>query len=384
MPWGGSEKHQSAYKRGQASKGHSLLYAPRLSLLNTSLTCAAGNLCPTTDYGAVELILHWVHPLEMLSFGQVDLIVTLRHSWKNQIQICRKLPERLLQYGNGCWEDILKASEEHDGTWSQTLKTSAPLNTGLPGICNSKQNIGKISNPKQKSNKTGSQYSPEPFMGRGSQSVTFPPWSCKVTLWTLAVSLLLLSAMITPGSSTPVMEGQSNTEKESDSFGTIDPKSMDLFVEENVEQTIKSPGSPMYENITTGHTDDEDNVLLRAERSPTGKKKNKKSGNKSGNKNGNCTRERMKVKVRDLGLGYDSDELITFYYCIGTCQKSNNYDITLTTLLRNERIKHSSHRRVSNQPCCRPTAYLPVSFLDIKNEWQIVEKLSAANCSCGS
>ncbi|XP_075688184.1 artemin [Rhinoderma darwinii] len=329
----------------------------------------------------------------MLSFGQGDLIVTLHHWWRHQIQICRQLPGRILHYGNVCWEDTLKTLKEHDGKWSRTLlKTSAPLSTRLPGncskVCNSAQNIRRKSYQKKKSSKNENHYRHEPFMGRGSQSVTTPPWSCKVTLWTLAVSLLLLSAMTATGSPTPVLEGQSNTERESDSFGTIDPKSMDLFVEDNGEQTIKSPESSMYENVTSrAHSDDElpDNVHFRAERSPTGKKKNKKTGKgENGNKSGDCSRHSLKVKVRDLGLGYDSDELITFYYCIGSCQKSNNYDLTLTTLLKNKRITHSSHRRVSNQPCCRPTSYLPVSFLDVKNDWQIVEKLSAANCSCGS
>ncbi|XP_069837373.1 artemin [Dendropsophus ebraccatus] len=328
----------------------------------------------------------------MLSFGQGDLIVTLRHWWRNRIHTGRQLPGRILQYGNVSWKDTLKTLEEHDGKWSRTLKTSPPLTTRVSGKCsevnNSVQNIRKKSSKKQKSSRKGSYDRPKPFMGRGSQSVTTPPWSCKVTLWTLAVSLLILSAMITTSSPSPVMEGTSNMEKESDSFGTVDPKSMDLFEEENTEQTIKSPGSPMYENMTSrGQSDDDlpDNVLFRAERSPTGKKKNKKTGKgENGNKNGDCSRHSMKVKVRDLGLGYDSDELITFYYCVGSCQKSTNYDLTLTTLLRSKRITHSSHRRVSSQPCCRPTSYLPVSFLDINNEWQIVEKLSAANCSCGS
>ncbi|XP_071983566.1 artemin [Engystomops pustulosus] len=395
MPWGGSEKHQSAYKRGQASKGQSLLYAWRLqnfihSLLKASLTCAPGDLCPAPDYGAVEVILHWAHPLEMLSFGQGDLIVNLCHWWRTQTQTCRQLPGRILQYGNVCWEVTLKTSEEHDGKWSSTLKTSARLDTKLPGnrpeVYNTAHNFRKKSSQRKKSNKKASHYRPKPFMGRGSQSVTTPPWSCKVTLWTLAVSLLLLSAMITPGSPTPVKEGLSD--KESDNYGTIDPTSMDLYVEENVDQTIHSPGSPVYDNITSrGHADEEllDNVLFRAERSPPGKKKNKKNGKgENGNKNGDCSRQSIKVKVRDLGLGYDSDELITFYYCIGTCRKNNNYDITLSTLLKSKHISHSSHRRVSSQPCCRPTSYLPVSFLDIKNEWQLVENLSAANCSCGS
>ncbi|XP_075177286.1 artemin [Anomaloglossus baeobatrachus] len=322
----------------------------------------------------------------MLSFGRV--IVTLHHRGRNQGRIRRQLPDGILQYGNVCREDTLKISEEPDGRRSRKIKTSATITGNWSEVINPTLNTGTKSGHRQKSEEEEGHHRPELFMGRGSQSVTTPPWSCKVTLWSLAVSLLLLSAMITTASPTPVMEGKSITERESDSFGTVDPKSVDFLIEENVEQSIKSPGSPVFENITlTVQSDDElpDNVLFRAERSPTGKKKNKKSGKgENGNKNGDCSRHSIQVKVRDLGLGYDSDELITFFYCMGSCQKSNNYDLTLTTLLKNKRITHSSHKRVSNQPCCRPAGYQPASFLDINNEWQVVEKLSAANCSCGS
>ncbi|KAG9482877.1 hypothetical protein GDO78_009049 [Eleutherodactylus coqui] len=221
-------------------------------------------------------------------------------------------------------------------------------------------------------------------MGRGSPCATTPPWSCKVTFWTLAVSLLLLSVMTTTGSPTPVTEVQPNTQKESDSFGAADPKSKDFFMEEKVEQSIKSPAVPMYENTTTrGHRDDglPDNVLFRAKRSHPGKKNN--MGKRERAKNGECRLHSVTVHPQDLGLGYESDEKITINYCMGTCKKSSNYDLALSTLLKNKHIAHSSQRRISSQPCCRPTRYGPVAFLNKTHHWQTIENSTALDCSCG-
>uniref|UniRef100_A0A8C4SAZ8 Artemin a n=1 Tax=Erpetoichthys calabaricus TaxID=27687 RepID=A0A8C4SAZ8_ERPCA len=70
------------------------------------------------------------------------------------------------------------------------------------------------------------------------------------------------------------------------------------------------------------------------------------------------------------GTCYDSDEIVLFKYCAGSCQRARtNHDLTLSKLLH-------AH------PCCRPTRYEPVSFMDVQNTWQTVEKLSAAECSC--
>ncbi|CAM5136581.1 unnamed protein product [Eretmochelys imbricata] len=66
--------------------------------------------------------------------------------------------------------------------------------------------------------------------------------------------------------------------------------------------------------------------------SPT---KDKKSGPRRDGPN--CTVRRLMVKVRDLGLGFDSDEIVPFKYCSGSCHRSrSNYDLTLATLLRGE------------------------------------------------
>lgn len=93
-----------------------------------------------------------------------------------------------------------------------------------------------------------------------------------------------------------------------------------------------------------------------------------------------CHLERKEMRVRDLGLGYDSDEIILFKYCVGTCHSSRkNYDLALKALMDNRSI---SNKRVSSHPCCRPTRYETVSFMDSQTTWQTIKWLSAANCSC--
>lgn len=93
-----------------------------------------------------------------------------------------------------------------------------------------------------------------------------------------------------------------------------------------------------------------------------------------------CHLERRQMRVRDLGLGYDSDEIILFKYCVGTCLSSRkNYDLALKALMENRSI---SSNKVSGQPCCRPVRYEAVSFMDAQTTWQTIKWLSATNCSC--
>uniref|UniRef100_A0A8C6ZTU6 Artemin n=7 Tax=Tinamidae TaxID=8803 RepID=A0A8C6ZTU6_NOTPE len=128
-----------------------------------------------------------------------------------------------------------------------------------------------------------------------------------------------------------------------------------------------------------------DDLLLRAERSPPGAGKAKKAARKParGARGRNCHIRNLMVKVRDLGLGFNSDEIVLFKYCSGSCHRArSNYDLTLGTLLRQQLIAPGPQERVLSHPCCRPTRYEAVSFMDVQNTWQTVEKLSAAECSC--
>lgn len=86
------------------------------------------------------------------------------------------------------------------------------------------------------------------------------------------------------------------------------------------------------------------------------------------------------MRVGDLGLGYDSDEMILFKYCAGTCRSARrNYDLALEALTENRSI---SRKEVSGQPCCRPVRYEAVSFMDTQSTWRTVKWLSASKCSC--
>uniref|UniRef100_A0A8B9IXQ5 Artemin n=1 Tax=Amazona collaria TaxID=241587 RepID=A0A8B9IXQ5_9PSIT len=148
--------------------------------------------------------------------------------------------------------------------------------------------------------------------------------------------------------------------------------------------------SPLHagDNATTdgpGAAELAEDLLLRAERSPPGTGKAKKGARKPsrGGRGRNCHIRNLMVKVRDLGLGFNSDEIVLFKYCSGSCHRArSNYDLTLGSLLRQQLITPGPQERVLSHPCCRPTRYEAVSFMDVQNTWQTVEKLSAAECSC--
>ncbi|KAM6066668.1 artemin isoform 1-T1 [Chlamydotis macqueenii] len=143
-----------------------------------------------------------------------------------------------------------------------------------------------------------------------------------------------------------------------------------------------------WDNATTGGpgtTELTEDLLLRSERSPPGTGKTKKGARKPsrGARGRNCHIRNLMVKVRDLGLGFNSDEIVLFKYCSGSCHRArSNYDLTLGSLLRQQLITPGPQERVLSHPCCRPTRYEAVSFMDVQNTWQTVEKLSAAECSC--
>uniref|UniRef100_A0A8D0LAU3 Persephin n=1 Tax=Sphenodon punctatus TaxID=8508 RepID=A0A8D0LAU3_SPHPU len=90
-----------------------------------------------------------------------------------------------------------------------------------------------------------------------------------------------------------------------------------------------------------------------------------------------CRLRSLMLRVKDLGLGYDSEETIAFKYCSGSCPKvRGNHDLTLSALLQKSEIL------APGDPCCRPTQYEDVAFLDDSHQWHEVEKLSASACSC--
>ncbi|KAM4585568.1 persephin [Odontesthes bonariensis] len=97
-----------------------------------------------------------------------------------------------------------------------------------------------------------------------------------------------------------------------------------------------------------------------------------------------CGLRSILLQVRDLGLGYDSDETILFKYCSGTCPLArSNHDLTLTNLVLSGVLPNPAPGELwHNSPCCRPTHHEDIAFLDNSHRWHKVEKLSAAGCSC--
>uniref|UniRef100_A0A673I4U0 TGF-beta family profile domain-containing protein n=1 Tax=Sinocyclocheilus rhinocerous TaxID=307959 RepID=A0A673I4U0_9TELE len=96
-----------------------------------------------------------------------------------------------------------------------------------------------------------------------------------------------------------------------------------------------------------------------------------------------CRVEKREMRVRDLGMGFDSDEIVLFKFCVGSCQRSRgNYDLALRALLANGSLPKRTARKVSAHPCCRPTGYEPVSFMDATTTWRTIKSLSAADCEC--
>ncbi|KAM4594278.1 persephin [Fundulus diaphanus] len=100
--------------------------------------------------------------------------------------------------------------------------------------------------------------------------------------------------------------------------------------------------------------------------------------------NSQCGLRSILLQVRDLGLGYDSDETVLFKYCGGTCPRArSNHDLTLSNLLLSGLLPHPTPGEPwHNAPCCRPTHHEDMAFLDNSHRWHKVEKLCAAGCSC--
>lgn len=80
--------------------------------------------------------------------------------------------------------------------------------------------------------------------------------------------------------------------------------------------------------------------------------------------------------MAELGLGYASEEMIIFRYCAGSCPRDarTQHSLTLARL--------RSQGRAHGSPCCQPTRYADVAFLDDHHRWQWLPQFSAAACGC--
>ncbi|CAI9152315.1 unnamed protein product [Rangifer tarandus platyrhynchus] len=89
------------------------------------------------------------------------------------------------------------------------------------------------------------------------------------------------------------------------------------------------------------------------------------------------------VPVRALGLGHRSDELVRFRFCSGSCRRARSpHDLSLANLLHAGALRPPPGSRPVSQPCCRPTSYEAISFMDVNSTWRTVDRLSATACGC--
>lgn len=96
-----------------------------------------------------------------------------------------------------------------------------------------------------------------------------------------------------------------------------------------------------------------------------------------------CRLRSQLVPVHALGLGHSSDELVRFGFCSGSCRRARSpHDLSLANLLSNRALQLPPGSRLVSQPCCRPTSYEAVSFMDVNSTWRTVDRLSATACGC--
>ncbi|KAJ7986378.1 hypothetical protein DPEC_G00339290 [Dallia pectoralis] len=202
----------------------------------------------------------------------------------------------------------------------------------------------------------------------------------KLMLWVVASLLTLVEG---------VFSEEDLSEASVPKKGTAAPEAWHPDHNPEVQELGKDPdsnGGDFWPSLSESLSveNEEDLYLSRWERSPPDPEPSRRGSRKNRRKPKNTSRDcRIEIKkmcVRDLGLGFDSDEIVLFKYCVGTCLSSRkNYDLALKVLMENGSI---SGQKVSAGPCCRPTRYETVSFMDAKTIWQTIKWLSAANCSC--
>ncbi|XP_066548783.1 artemin [Amia ocellicauda] len=199
----------------------------------------------------------------------------------------------------------------------------------------------------------------------------------KVMLWFLG-SLVALAEGGVPGEGlgsepNPAVEGGPG------SVGWTPPDSLEL---DETSEDIDVPSSWAGLFVNPPLLEDAEDHQGRWERSPLDSVQAKgKERKRPKDVKRDCRLRTKTLRVRDLGLGYESDEIVRFKYCAGSCQsKRTEYDLTLNALMKNGLIK--SKEKVSSHPCCRPTGYEAVTFMDIKNDWQSVKNVSAKECNC--
>ncbi|XP_028444084.1 artemin isoform X2 [Perca flavescens] len=193
----------------------------------------------------------------------------------------------------------------------------------------------------------------------------------KVMLWVVASLLTLVE---------DVFSEEDSKEAQSDFHRVLRQPSLSPVEDLAQDSTVHTPWpKALVEWSLMQEEDIQQSRWRRSPRDPNSPRTSRRNRKKTKSSR-DCHLERREMRVRDLGLGYDSDEIVLFKYCVGTCHSARkNYDLALKALMDNGSI---SDKRVSSHPCCRPTRYETVSFMDTQTTWQTIRWLSAANCSC--
>lgn len=107
-----------------------------------------------------------------------------------------------------------------------------------------------------------------------------------------------------------------------------------------------------------------------------------------------CALREVHRTVSELGLGYESDEIVVFRYCSGKCTaRRRHYDMVLEHMQRAGQLDEGSSSREKRgksrrdkarySPCCRPTRYeKDMSFLGNNNIFYTIPDVSARECGC--
>ncbi|KAL2089801.1 hypothetical protein ACEWY4_014489 [Coilia grayii] len=143
--------------------------------------------------------------------------------------------------------------------------------------------------------------------------------------------------------------------------------------------TVLSEFMDMFQSFTEGELKQVIGALVerKARRDANESKRTKRARKEMGP----CKLRDKEITVSELELGYESDEIILFRYCVGKCSASRrNYDITLSAMKKKLAIRRDKAR---HNPCCRPTSYEEdISFLDNNNKYQTIKEWSASQCGC--
>ncbi|XP_016090183.1 uncharacterized protein [Sinocyclocheilus grahami] len=105
-----------------------------------------------------------------------------------------------------------------------------------------------------------------------------------------------------------------------------------------------------------------------------------------------CSLHEIELTVSELGLGYESDETVSFRYCSGKCiHERRNYDFVMEHMQINNSSSEKGRRgrdngkkdKARNAPCCRPTKFeKKMSFFDNKDRFYTIQNVSARACGC--